>query len=68
MEHYVTLMITVLMLKLQILVKNTKSRCILQCVGLWIASGNCMCQWKLVKVEIDVPETSCDFIPDSDEE
>ena len=51
-----------------LLVKNTKARCILQCVGLWIASGNYMCQWKIVKAEIDVPETNCDFISDSDEE
>ena len=52
-----------------LLVKNSKVRCILQCVGIWIASGNYMCQWKLLKAEVDVPETSnCDFIPDSDEE
>ena len=52
-----------------LLVKKAKVRCILQCVGLWIASGNYMCQWKLLKAEVDVPETTnCDFIPDSDEE
>ena len=38
-------------------VKNTKVP-ILQCVGLWIASGNYMCQWKLVKAEVDVPRIS----------
>ena len=51
-------------------VKNTKVRAILQCVGLWIASGNYMCQWKLVKAEVDVPEmfSSDDFLADSDNE
>ena len=53
-----------------ILVKNAKVRGIIQCVGLWIASGNYMCQWQLVKAEVKVPHTSsgCDFIPDSDDE
>jgi len=53
-----------------ILVKNAKVRGIIQCVGLWIASGNYMCQWQLVKAEVKVPNTSsgCDFIPDSDDE
>ena len=51
-------------------VKNTKVRAILQCVGLWVASGNYMCQWKLVKAEVDVPEmfSSDDFLADSDNE
>ena len=41
-----------------------------QCVGLWIASGNYMCQWKLTRAEVDVPETSGNhnFLPDSDAE
>ena len=30
-----------------ILMKGAKIRCMMQCVGLWIASGNYMCQWKL---------------------
>lgn len=53
-----------------VLVKNTRVRGILQCVGLWIASGNYMCQWKLVKAECDVPGNSSahNFLPDSDGE
>ena len=53
-----------------LLVKNTKMRAIIQCVGLWVASGNYMCQWKLVKAEVDVPETFCsdDFLAESDDE
>jgi hypothetical protein len=53
-----------------ILVKGAKIRCMMQCVGLWIASGNYMCQWKLTRAEVDVPETSGNhnFLPDSDAE
>jgi len=53
-----------------IFVKNTKVRAIIQCVGLWVASGNYMCQWKLTKAEVDVPETfsNDDFLDDSDNE
>tara|TARA_A100001388_G_C28657571_1_gene445145 strand:+ start:51 stop:920 length:870 start_codon:yes stop_codon:yes gene_type:complete len=53
-----------------ILVKYSKVRAIIQCVGLWVASGNFMCQWKLVKAEVDVPGNSGthDFLPDSDDE
>ena len=53
-----------------IIVKGAKAKCIMTCVGLWIASGNYMCQWKLTKAEIDVPESAGgnDFLPDSDEE
>lgn len=53
-----------------ILVKGAKIRAIIQCVGLWIASGNYMCQWKLVKAEVDVPisNSTQDFLPDSDDE
>ena len=51
-------------------VKNTKVRGIIQCVGLWIASGTYMCQWKLTKAEVDVPESFSneDFLEDSDNE
>ena len=51
-------------------VKNTKVRGIIQCVGLWIASGNYMCQWKITKAEVEVPETfsNDDFLDDSDNE
>ena len=53
-----------------VLVKHSRVRAIIQCVGLWVASGNYMCQWKLVKAEVDVPSTSSnqDFLPDSDDE
>ena len=53
-----------------IFVKNAKVRGIIQCVGLWVASGNYMCQWKLTKAEVDVPETfsNDDFLDDSDNE
>jgi len=53
-----------------IFVKNTKVRGIIQCVGLWVASGNYMCQWKLTKAEVEVPETfsNDDFLDDSDNE
>jgi hypothetical protein len=53
-----------------VLVKHSRVRAIIQCVGLWIASGSYMCQWKLVKAEVDVPSTSSnqDFLPDSDDE
>jgi hypothetical protein len=51
-------------------VKNTRVRGIITCVGLWIASGNYMCQWKLTKAEVDVPESFSneDFLDDSDGE
>ena len=54
----------------EMFVKNTKVRCIIQCVGLWIASGNYMCQWKLLKAEVDVPKTYTneDFLSDSDDD
>ena len=51
-----------------LLVKNTQMRAIIQCVGLWVASGNYMCQWKVTKAEIEVPEMSGqhEFLADSD--
>jgi hypothetical protein len=53
-----------------IIVKHSRVRCIIQCVGLWIASGNYMCQWKLVRAEVEVPESAGaeTFLPDSDDE
>ena len=52
------------------LVKGAKVKCVIQCVGLWIASGNYMCQWQLVKAEVDVPEgmVGDDYLPESDGE
>ena len=38
-----------------IFVKNTRVRAIITCVGLWVASGNYMCQWKLTRAEVDIP-------------
>ena len=53
-----------------IFVKNTRVRGLIQCVGLWVASGNYMCQWKLTKAEVEVPESfsNDDFLDDSDNE
>tara|TARA_B100001027_G_C16210145_1_gene304757 strand:- start:23 stop:901 length:879 start_codon:yes stop_codon:yes gene_type:complete len=53
-----------------LLVKNTKMRAIIQCVGLWVASGSYMCQWKLTKAEVEVPDTGGqhEFLADSDGE
>jgi hypothetical protein len=53
-----------------LLVKNTKVKGLLQCVGLWIADRGYMCQWKLTRAELDVPETNAtqSFLPDSDDE
>ena len=54
----------------EVLVKNTRVRGIMQCVGLWISSGNYMCQWKLVKAEVEVPDgySNEDFLEDTDDE
>jgi hypothetical protein len=53
-----------------VLVKNTRVRAIMQCVGLWIASGNYMCQWKLVKADVEVPDgyANEEFLEDTDDE
>lgn len=53
-----------------ILVKGATGKAIIQCVGLWISSSNYMCQWKLVRMEVDVPQTvkNIDFLPDTDDE
>ena len=53
-----------------ILVKNAKVRCIIQCVGLWIAHGTYMCQWQLDRAEVEVPDSAVShaFLPDSDDE
>lgn len=54
----------------EILVRGAKIRCIIQCVGLWIANTGYMCQWKLTRAEVDVPtsEGNHSFLPDSDGE
>ena len=53
-----------------LLVKQTRMRGIIQCVGLWISANSFMCQWKLTKAEIEVPEThrNHEFLADSDGE
>ena len=53
-----------------IFVKGARVRCLLQCVGLWIASGNYMCQWKVTKAEVEVPEGygNDNFLPESEDE
>jgi hypothetical protein len=53
-----------------VLVKGAKVKCIMSCVGIWVAAANYMCQWKMVKATVDVPESSGgeDFLPDSDDE
>ena len=53
-----------------ILVKGSRVRGIIQCVGLWCAGGNYMCQWKLDRCEVEVPDSAaaCSFLPDSDGE
>ena len=40
----------------EVLVRGSKVKAIIQCVGLWISSGNYNCQWKLVRCQVDVPE------------
>ena len=50
--------------------KNTRLRVKMTCVGLWVASGNYMCQWQLTSAEVDLPDDADndDFLPDSDDE
>lgn len=50
--------------------KNTRLRVKMSCVGLWVASGNYMCQWQLTSAEVDLPDDADndDFLPDSDDE
>ena len=54
----------------EVLVKNSKVRCIIRCVGLWIAHGTYMCQWELDRAEVEIPEATSNqsFLPDSDDE
>ena len=53
-----------------IFVKNTRTRVKMSCVGLWIASGNYMCQWQLTHSEVDIVEDDIqdNFLPDTDDE
>lgn len=54
----------------RVFVRGTRVKAIIQCVGLWISSGNYNCQWKLVRAEVDIPagEGVLDFFPDTDDE
>ena len=42
----------------------------MSCVGLWVASGNYMCQWQLTHAEVDVTDENeqDNFLPDTDDE
>ena len=53
-----------------IFVKNTRLRVKMSCVGLWVASGNYMCQWQLTHAEVDIKDTedNDEFLPDTDDE
>ena len=53
-----------------VLIKNTRLKVKMSCVGLWVASGNYMCQWQLTHAEVEVPDDgeNDDFLPSSDEE
>ena len=53
-----------------ILVKGSRVRCIIQCVGLWLAAGAIRPQWKLLRAEVDIPEglNNHSFLPDSEDE
>jgi len=53
-----------------LMTKNSKIKCILNCVGLWVASGNYMCQWKLTMARVDVAASSLNvgFGSDSDDD
>jgi hypothetical protein len=53
-----------------ILVRGTRVKAIVECVGLWIASASYMCQWKVVRMEADVQKVSRGpaFLPDTDDE
>jgi hypothetical protein len=54
----------------EILVKGTRVKAIIECVGLWIASASYMCQWKVVRMEADVQKVTRgpEFLPDTDDE
>lgn len=54
----------------EILVRGTRVKAIIECVGLWIASASYMCQWKVVRMEADVQKVSRGpaFLPDTDDE
>ena len=54
----------------KVLVRGGKVKAIIQCVGLWISASNYMCQWKAVRMEVEIPDTAENggFLPDTDDE
>ena len=42
----------------EILVRGTRVKAIIECVGLWISASSYMCQWKVVRMEARCPEGS----------
>ena len=55
-----------------ILVRGSRVKAIIQCVGIWIIAGgtNYMCQWKVLQMIVDKPKTitNLGFLPDTDDE
>ena len=54
----------------EVLARNAKVKAIIQCVGMWVSASNYMCQWKLLRAEVEVPEGkgTYDFLPETDDE
>jgi hypothetical protein len=54
----------------EILVRGTRVKAIIECVGLWISASSYMCQWKVVRMEADVQKVQQGFafLPDTDDE
>ena len=54
----------------EILVRGTRVKAIIECVGLWISASSYMCQWKVVRMEADVEKVQQGFafLPDTDDE
>ena len=54
----------------EILVRGTRVKAIVECVGLWISASSYMCQWKVVRMEADVQKVQRGFafLPDTDDE
>ena len=53
-----------------VLVKGAKIRALIQCSGLWFASGRFGCTWNIVQLRVKVPARLQEyaFLPDSDDE
>ena len=46
----------------EILVRGTRVKAIIECVGLWISASSYMCQWKVVRMEADVQKIQRDLL------